>query len=168
MTAGRAGTGERPLDRLTRRLAVLGGVALLAYAAAVVIDALLRWLFDLSILGLADIGALVLPVIVASFLPALMWRRGNIEVNLLGHFLGARRGAVADIFADAATFLFLLLLLGGYLDYLSGLGGRHSVILEWPLWPATAAACGLLAVTTGVQLMALRERVRRCRREGSE
>ncbi|RMD88782.1 MAG: TRAP transporter small permease subunit [Alphaproteobacteria bacterium] len=166
MTAGRPGTGEGRMDRLTRRLAVLGGVALLAYAAAVVVDALLRWLIGLSILGLADVGALMLPVILASFLPALMWRRGNIEVSLLGHVLGARRGAAADIFADGATFLFLLLLLGGYADYLSGLGGRHSVILEWPLWPATAVACGLLAVTAGVQLVALGARIRRYRRDG--
>ena len=159
---------ERRLDRLTCGLALFGAAVLLAYAGAVVVDALLRWLLGLSLLGLSDIGTLVLPPSLASFLPALFWQRGNIGVSLVGRALGDRSAVGLDLFGDAAALLFLLLLCAGYGAYARDLDGRHSVILEWPLAPTAWAATAILALAVAVQAVALHARLRRVAAPGAD
>ena len=168
MTASGRRPLERWLDRLTRGLAALGTGLLLAYAGAVVADALLRWLIGMSLLGLSDIGALLLPVSLASFLPALFWQRGNIGVSLVGRALGGRSAIGLEFFGDAAALLFLLLVCAGYAAYALDLDGRHSVVLEWPLAPGAWAATAVLAFAAVVQGAALLLRRRRSRAPGTD
>ncbi len=167
MTAEEKSPLERRLDRLTRGLALFGAGVLLAYAGAVVVDALLRWIPGVSLLGLSDIGTLVLPPSLASFLPALFWQRGNIGVSLVGRALGGRSAAGLDLFGDAAALLFLLLLCAGYAAYARDLDGRHSVILEWPLAPTAWAATAILILAAIVQAVALLARLRHGVRRGA-
>ena len=83
------------LDRLTRRVAFIGLVGLLAVAIATMVDVLLRWLFNSPIEGYEDVSQLLFAVIIAACFPAGLIQGRNITIRFLGKGPRAARDALA-------------------------------------------------------------------------
>lgn len=72
---------EGPLAAFTRPLAVAGGFLMLAVAATVTVNVLLRWLFNTAVSGDIELVQIGTAVAVFAFLPLCQSRRGNIVVD---------------------------------------------------------------------------------------
>ncbi|MBZ0147677.1 MAG: TRAP transporter small permease [Pseudorhodoplanes sp.] len=72
---------EGPLAAFTRPLAVAGGFLMLAVAATVTVNVLLRWLFNTAVSGDIELAQIGTAVAVFAFLPLCQSRRGNIVVD---------------------------------------------------------------------------------------
>lgn len=72
---------EGPLAAFTRPLAVAGGFLMLAVAATVTVNVLLRWLFNTAVSGDIELAQIGTAVAVFAFLPLCQSRRGNIAVD---------------------------------------------------------------------------------------
>ena len=82
-------------------IAVVGALAILGLAAAIMVDVLLRWLFDTPILGVDDLGKFNLAVIVSSFFPVCLIGGHFVTIRFLGRAAGrsgrcARSGSKAS------------------------------------------------------------------------
>jgi len=143
---------EPALRRVAHAIAGTGVAVLLLQAASIVLDAAARWLLATPLYGMEDVNGLLIPITVASFLPALFLEGGNVTIDLLGRSLGPRLSARLDLFGQAAALLFIAGLAWQYGAYAADLGPHHSVILELPKAPAAWAVTAFLAVTAGVQL----------------
>ena len=72
---------EGPLAAVTRPLAIAGGLLMLAVAATVTVNVLLRWLFNSAVSGDIELVQIGTAVAVFAFLPLCQSRRGNIVVD---------------------------------------------------------------------------------------
>jgi TRAP-type C4-dicarboxylate transport system permease small subunit len=72
---------EGPLAAVTRPLAIAGGFLMLAVAATVTVNVLLRWLFNTAVSGDIELVQIGTAVAVFAFLPLCQSRRGNIVVD---------------------------------------------------------------------------------------
>jgi TRAP-type C4-dicarboxylate transport system permease small subunit len=72
---------EGPLAAFTRPLAIAGGLLMLAVAATVTANVLLRWLFNTAVSGDIELVQIGTAVAVFAFLPLCQSRRGNIVVD---------------------------------------------------------------------------------------
>lgn len=72
---------EGPLAAFTRPLAITGGFLMLAVAATVTMNVLLRWLFNTAVSGDIELVQIGTAVAVFAFLPLCQSRRGNIVVD---------------------------------------------------------------------------------------
>jgi TRAP-type C4-dicarboxylate transport system permease small subunit len=72
---------EGPLAAFTRPLAIAGGFLMLAVAATVTVNVLLRWLFNSAVSGDIELVQIGTAVAVFAFLPLCQSRRGNIVVD---------------------------------------------------------------------------------------
>lgn len=72
---------EGPLAAITRPLAIAGGALMVAVAAVVTANVLLRWLFNSAVSGDIEIVQIGTAVAVFAFLPLCQSRRGNIVVD---------------------------------------------------------------------------------------
>ena len=72
---------EGPLAAVTRPLAIAGGLLMLAVAATVTVNVLLRWLFNTAVSGDIELVQIGTAVAIFAFLPLCQSRRGNIMVD---------------------------------------------------------------------------------------
>jgi TRAP-type C4-dicarboxylate transport system permease small subunit len=72
---------EGPLAVVTRPLAIAGGLLMLAVAATVTVNVLLRWLFNSAVSGDIELVQIGTAVAIFAFLPLCQSRRGNIVVD---------------------------------------------------------------------------------------
>ena len=72
---------EGPLAVVTRPLAIAGGLLMLAVAATVTVNVLLRWLFNSAVSGDIELVQIGSAVAIFAFLPLCQSRRGNIVVD---------------------------------------------------------------------------------------
>jgi TRAP-type C4-dicarboxylate transport system permease small subunit len=145
--------GERALAAVTRPLAVLGGLLMLATAAMVVVSVVMRWLFSNSISGDIELVQIATALAVFSFLPLCQLHRGNIMVDTFTWWLPPRAQAALDalwdlVYAGFAAMLAWRLGLGAYDTVRSN---TVSMMLGLPIgWAiaACAAMAALLAVVS--------------------
>ena len=78
---GGQAVSEGPLAIITRPLAIAGGFLMLAVAATVTVNVLLRWLFNTAVPGDIELVQIGTAVAVFAFLPLCQSRRGNIVVD---------------------------------------------------------------------------------------
>ena len=93
----------------TSWIALIGAVCIMAMALAIVVDVLMRWLFNAPILGVDDLGRYNLAVIVASFFPVCLVGGHFVTIRFVGKALGERRALWLEAFGSVATlFIFAL------------------------------------------------------------
>ncbi len=149
-------SGEAVLLALTRRLAFVGVVGMLAVGILSAIDVLIfRALFNAPIPGLIEILQTVFATAIATVFAAGLAERANLQVDLLSRFTGPRGArwlAVIGALALLATF--------GLLAWQCGLKAAHAgriasqtTLLSLPLAPFYWAMAGFLALCVPVQAL---------------
>ena len=99
------GEGPRPprdgaLIRLTRPLAIAGGLLMLAMAGMVTVSVAMRWLINTSVPGDFELVQIATAVCVFAFLPLCQAVRGNIMVDSFTTWLPARARNALDALWD--------------------------------------------------------------------
>ncbi|MEA2935840.1 MAG: hypothetical protein QOD74_2486, partial [Variibacter sp.] len=90
MSEGQAELRPPSWTRLSRPLAIAGGLLLLAVAGIVVVSVLMRWLIGTSISGDIELVQIATALAVFSFLPLCQSHRGNIMVDTFTNKLPLR------------------------------------------------------------------------------
>lgn len=147
--------GNPPLiERLTARVAALGGALALAIAGLVVVSVLGRWLFSTPVEGDFEFVKMATAIAVFAYLPYTQARRGNIMVDTFTSRLTARTQARLDAGWDLAYAAFMGLccwgLISGARDAFRT--GETTMQLQLAVWPAIAlcSALSLLLTITAV------------------
>ncbi len=83
----RAGRGVRLVDRSVRRLAFIGGLALLWLMGLTVVAVMMRYVFGAPILGAQDISEMSLVLVAFLGLAYSGWTGAHIAVDLIGGML---------------------------------------------------------------------------------
>ena len=146
-------TPEKLVQRLSHAIALVGLTLLLLQATAIVIDVVLRWVFNSPFFGLEDINKLLLAVILASFFPALLIDSKNITINFLGRALGPRVSIWFDIFGELVTLLLFVIVTWQLAIYASEIRSQTTLILQLPVAPAWWLTTSLIALCIPVQLV---------------
>jgi TRAP-type C4-dicarboxylate transport system permease small subunit len=144
----------------TRWLALGACACLLAIAIGTLADVLGRWLFGAPIRGYNDFAALAIAVTCAAFFPALVARRGNLTIDLVGRALGPRASRVLDAFGAFVTFVFFAAMAWQYVRYALEMAsaGERMAILRWEVWPFWSAVALAIVATAVVSLLVLFKR----------
>jgi TRAP-type C4-dicarboxylate transport system permease small subunit len=152
------GAAARALDAAARALsAAAGGVAaagvlaLLALSLAVVADVLMRWLFRMPILAVADLAPLVTAAAVAACFPAAVARRQHIAVTSLGERLGGRAQRLLELGGALAVLAFFGLAAWQLALHARGIAAANETTLvlripTGPAWWLVAALVGFAAL----------------------
>lgn len=140
------------LDRLTGRVAIIGGALALAVAGLVVASVLGRWLFGSPVEGDFEFVRMGAAIAVFTYLPYTQARRGNIYVDTFSNWMSPRARAMLDAGWDLAFAAFMALcaygLFSGARDAMRT--GETTMQLQLAVWPAImlcAALCTLLVLT---------------------
>lgn len=96
----RASGGARLLRALTEKLALAGGIVVLAAALLVCSSVTLRWLTSNSIAGDFELVQIAIALSAFAFLPYCQLQRGNIAVGTFTTALPARVRAALDALWD--------------------------------------------------------------------
>jgi TRAP-type C4-dicarboxylate transport system permease small subunit len=94
------GEVERLLNRLTRPLAIAGGLLMLATAGMVTVSVLMRWIVWQSVPGDIELVQIATALCVFTFLPLCQAHRGNIMVDTFTTWLPARVQRALDALWD--------------------------------------------------------------------
>ena len=145
------------LDKLARDLsqaiALVGLTCLLIQATAIVIDVVLRWIFNSPFFGMEDINQLLIAVILASFFPALLIENKNITIDFLGRTLGPRISNWLDVFGHSVTLLLFVVVAWQLAIYANEVRSQTTLILQLPVAPAWWLTTGLIALCIPVQIV---------------
>ena len=144
----------------TRWVALGACACLLAIAIGTLADVLGRFLFGAPIRGYNDFAALGIAVTCAAFFPALIARRGNLTIDLVGRALGPRASRVLDAFGAVVTFVFFTAMAWQYVRYALEMarGGERMAILRWEVWPFWSAVALAVVATAVVSLVVVFKR----------
>ncbi|MEE2760661.1 MAG: TRAP transporter small permease subunit [Pseudomonadota bacterium] len=149
---------RRLLGRWTNWIALVGAVGILVLASAVVVDVLVRVLFNSPILGVDDLAKLILALIVSSFFPVCLVGGHFVTIRFLGKFLGAKGGSWLEVAGGLGTLFVFCLLAWQFFRFtlfdvtLTGLG---TVVLELPQAPWWWAVTVIIIACVPVQFIVL-------------
>lgn len=137
--------GRRVLDGICRRVALLGGAALLA-AMLIIVASVAGGLFKVPILGDTEMVDLLVAIAVFCFLPYCHLHGGNVIVDFFARPLPRQARDWLDaasnaVFALVAAFLAWRLAAGGISSYARDQRGMFLQIPEWPIYLAGSVAC---------------------------
>ena len=153
---------RRVLGPATNWIALIGALAILAMAGAVVVDVLMRWIFNAPILGVDDFAAFNLAVIVASFFPICLVGGHFVTIRFVGKALGERRALWLEVLgAVATTFIFALLAwqFVRFTWYDVTLTGLATHVLEIPQAPWWWIVTTIVVICVPIQLVVLVETI---------
>ena len=141
---------EDAAQRLPQVIAVVAAFGLLAVALSTTADVLMRYVLGMPIRGMTEVAALSCAVAIAAFFPALVARRANVTIRLLGSLLGERAGRWLEAFGSLVTAAFLCLLCWQLLIYARDMSGAGELtpflrLAVGPWWLVVAAAFGVAA-----------------------
>ncbi|AVO45030.1 TRAP transporter small permease [Phreatobacter cathodiphilus] len=148
------------IDAVTRALAILGGLLMLAAAVMVTVSVLLRWLFRSGVQGDFEMVQIATAVAVFAFLPYCQIRCGNVFVDTFTlrtpDWLNRNLDRLWDlVYAGFAVLIGWRLMAGG-LDAISS--RTSSMVLAIPIgWAILATALmalflALVTLTTALRL----------------
>jgi TRAP-type transport system small permease protein len=156
-------------------IALIGAAAIMLMAAAIVIDVLMRWLFNAPILGVDDLGKFNLAVIVSSFFPLCLVGGHFVTIRFVGKALGQFRALWLEAFGNLMTTLVFALLAWQFLRftiYDVTLTGLATPILEIPQAPWWWVVTTIIVLCVPIQLFVLYESlmraIRRTPRPGAD
>ena len=144
----------------TRWVALGACACLLAIAVGTLGDVLGRFLFGAPIRGYNDFAALGIAVTCAAFFPALIARRGNLTIDLVGRVLGPRASRVLDAFGAVVTFVFFTAMAWQYVRYALEMAraGERMAILRWEVWPFWSGVALAIVATALVSFVVIFKR----------
>ena len=145
-------------------IAVVGALAILGLAAAIMVDVLLRWLFDTPILGVDDLGKFNLAVIVSSFFPVCLIGGHFVTIRFLGRAVGPMRALWLESFGNLVTLAVFALFSWQFFRFTLHdvtLTGLATAVLELPQAPWWWMVTGIIFVCTAIQVVVLLEAVLR-------
>lgn len=124
-------------DRVTYALALVGFSGLLILSIMVVLDILLRTLFDFPLKGVNDVSAMVMAVVIAACIPQALLMKQNISVEILGQVIGGRIYLFLQALASLAVLIFFVLLTWQFFPYANSVyaSGEKTWVLQWPIGP---------------------------------
>lgn len=148
--------------QVARFAALVGMVCLVALALMVILDVTMRWLFNDPIDGVADVGPLVMAIVVASTFPLAAIGGYNVTINFLGSWLPPTPRRWLDAFAALVTTIFFALLAWQFVLYAIKLDARGQTtwVLRLPVAPWWSVVAFLLVLCAVVQVIVLLKRVR--------
>jgi len=153
-------------------VALIGALAIMLMAAAIVTDVLMRWLFNAPILGVDDLGRYNLAVIVSSFFPLCLVGGHFVTIRFVGKALGPFRALWLETFGHFMTLLVFLLFAWQFFRftlYDVTLTGLATPVLEIPQAPWWWVVTIIIFACVPVQVIVLYESfaraVRRAPRE---
>lgn len=147
-----------------RWIALIGALAIMAMAGAVVVDVLMRWLFNAPIIGVDDLGRYNLAVIVASFFPLCLVGGHFVTIRFVGKALGQRRALWLEVFGAVATLFVFALFAWQFFRftlYDVTLTGLATPVLELPQAPWWWVVTAIIVLCVPVQAVVLVEAVLR-------
>jgi TRAP-type C4-dicarboxylate transport system permease small subunit len=126
-----------------RWIAFLGFLFLLLIAVAIVLDVLLRWLFDAPIEWVDDLSQLAFAVAIAACFPAGLLQGHNIAIRFLGKGVGRRGAHWLEFFGALLTLIFFAFVAWQFVvlvieSYGSGDTTMTVQAVTWPWWLVTA------------------------------
>ena len=138
-----------------RALAIIGLIGLVILAGMTITDVLMRWLFNSPIDGVADIGRLIVAVIIASFFPVALAEKHHISIDFLGKILSPRLSLWLEVVAALVTIVFFVVLSWQFAVFSLELheSGETTWLLALPVAPWWSAATLFLMVSVPVQTM---------------
>jgi tripartite ATP-independent transporter DctM subunit len=154
---------EQACAVLSRPLAFVGVLGMLAAAGVTVLDVLMRWLAGTAITALNEITAMLFAVAVAACMPAGLAGGVNLKVDILARWLTGRTAAWLDALGALLLLILFAILTWRIWVFAESLlrQGRTTVILRLPLPPFMYAVSVLLGIGTLVQAVVCANAVRR-------
>ena len=149
------------LERLTRWLALLGFVSLVAICCLTMYDGLARYAGLPRVPGFRDFGEVVFAVLIACAFPIGLLRNQNITITFLGSALGDRPTRWLNVLSATTTLLAFALLAYAMVLRSEGLSGRTTrtnvmLVAPWA-WAATVILVGAVLVQAWVWAARLAE-----------
>ena len=160
---------ERPFDadRLlgskTTSVAFVGAIGIMLVAGAIVLDVLLRWLFNSPILGVDDLSKYILAVVITSFFPVGLAKGHFVTIRFLGKALGLRSTLWFEVLGALGT-LAVFAMFGWQLTRFSAEAtrtGLATVVLEFPVAPWWWCVTAIIFVCIVVQVVIVIDRLAR-------
>ena len=145
-------------------IALVGALAILGLAAAIVVDVLMRWLFNAPILGVDDLGKYNLAVIVSSFFPICLIGGHFVTIRFLGRAVGPIRALWLETFGNLVTLCVFVLLSWQFFRFTLHdvtLTGLATAVLELPQAPWWWMVTAIIFVCTAIQVVVVLEAVLR-------
>jgi C4-dicarboxylate transporter DctM subunit len=154
---------EQACATLSRPLAFVGVLGMLAAAGVTVLDVLMRWLAGTAITALNEIIAVLFAVAVAACMPAGLAGGVNLKVDILARWLTGRTAAWLDALGALLLLILFAILSWRIWVFADSLlrQGRTTVILRLPLPPFMYAVSILLGIGTLVQAVVAANAIRR-------
>lgn len=125
------------LESLSRKAALLGGLAVIAIAVIVTLDVLLRKLFLTTLVGIAEISGYLFAAAVALSYPFVLFDRANVRIDVLYTRLPRPVTAVLDVIGMLFVLVFVVVLVDSVIGVLLksyGADSRAIGSLRTPLW----------------------------------
>lgn len=148
-------------------IALVGAAAILFMAGAIVIDVVMRAVFNAPILGVDDLGRYNLAVIVASFFPVCLVGGHFVTIRFLGRALGMRGGLWLEVVGAVATLCVFVLLAWQFFRFTLfdvTMTGLDTPVLELPQAPWWWVVTTIIILCVPVQFVVLWESVVRAMR----
>ena len=140
---------------ITRRIAFVGVLGMLAVSLLTALDITLRAVFNAPIVAFNEVVVMVMAVAIAATFPAGFAQRSHLTIDLVGRALGARARAWLVPFGSFLLLLLFVLFAWRMGVFASDLQarGQTTMILEWPLAPFLWAICVFFALGVPVQFV---------------
>lgn len=125
------------LESLSRKAALLGGLAIIVVALIVTLDVLLRKLFLVTLVGAAELSGYFFAVAVALSYPFVLFDRANVRIDALYTQLPRPVTAVLDVIGMLFVAVFVMVLVDSVIGvFLKSFGADSRAIssLRTPLW----------------------------------
>lgn len=139
--------------RAARWLALIGLIGLVGLALITIADVLMRWLLNSPMDGVADLGRLIVAVVVSTFFPLALAERRHISIKFLGSAFGPRGRAWLEFFSALVTMVFFTVLLWELFKFTEELfeSGETTWILGLPVAPWWTAATAFMFICLPIQ-----------------
>ena len=142
------------MAQVSAAIALIGAIGVLLIAGAVVVDILMRWLFNQPILAVDDLNPFNIAVVVAAFFPLCLVGRHFVTIRFLGRAIGDNGHLLLEVVGALATLFVFVLYAWQLLRYAAKVTGNGlaSGVLEIPQAPWWWAVAVILVFSVLVQL----------------
>ena len=152
---------ETTIRKIAQVIALAGLSCLLIQATMIVVDVLLRWVFNSPLFGMEDINQLLISVILASFFPILLIDSKNITIDVLGEVLGARTKAWLDVVGQLTTLILFVLVVWQLTLFSIEVNNQTTLILQLSIAPTWWLTTGLMGLCIPAQLIVTVSKIRK-------
>ena len=152
-----------PLDRFTRWVAFIGLIGLLFVTLVIMLDIVLRSLFNSPLEGLEDITKYSFAIVVATCFPAGLIQGHNVTIRFLGKAFGGRTYNALEAFGALCTFIFFALIAWQFIVFTSDelANDRTTQTLVLPTGPFWSLITLIICMSAPIQVFVLAVWIRR-------